>query len=182
MKRFILLTALALGLVSCSACAKKVPTPVVVDAAPVTVDAGTDVIVSVPKADITPFSFENVYVTLPGQDWALRQLSAEIAVAVGSTANLVLFIGKEHTKYNLEGYTLFSIREIRGAGGTFVSSKQVEIDGTKYTLLEANKGASTILSWLTVKNGVGYSFSCSSETTFKPQDACDQIASTLKIH
>lgn len=180
MKRFIVLTALALGLVSCSACAKKVPTPVVVDAAPAPVDAGADV--TDPKSDITPLSFENVYVTLPGQDWAMRQLSAEIVIAIGPTSNLVVFVGKEPTKYNLEGYTLYSIREIREAGGIFLSSKQVEIDGTKYTLLEANKGASTLLSWLTVKDGVGYSFTCSSETTFKPQDACGQIASTLKIH
>lgn len=90
-----------------------------------------------------------------------------------------------HEPYNgpVEGYVIEAIRGMKDVGAKLISSKQTEINGTKYTLLESKKNSNYVWAWVTVKDGYGYVFTCGGDENelFKHQASCLSIVNTFKV-
>ena len=63
--------------------------------------------------------------------------------------------------------------------------KQVRIHDTKFIMVQGNRKGDTVWSWLTVKDGFGYTLLCGGEIDVDAgssmHDMCQSIASTLEI-
>lgn len=180
----ILLTMTAVlatvGVVSCSSCASKPPpepTPVpveVVDAAP---PAPTTVKVTGPNWELT----------LPGPGWDSNQSCAPdgtcTTVLVNEARkNVVLFVGKPYNGTS-DQYVLTAIRAIKDAGANVASTKQIQLNGHNFVLIEANRSDNVkVWLWFTILSNHGYELSCGGVDDGHQLELCSGVASTLKIN
>jgi len=99
-----------------------------------------------------------------------------------SNQELIMLLRED---YNgpVEGYIIEAIRGVKGADAKLISSKQTEVNGVKYTILESKKGPVTVWAWVTVKNNFGYVFTCGGDESevFKHQASCLSVMNTFRI-
>ena len=179
---------LGVGLVSCSSCAKSPqvePTPVPVPTpAPTATTPPPE-----PPAPSTVVSGEN-WSFDPGEGFkVLMPPKDEIkAVMLNPTQKVIVIFTKEEFAGTLEQYTLLAIRGFRDSGANLTSATQVELNGTKFVLLETSKVNSSGVKivawqWATVKDKQGYGFTCGGPATDSGASTlCPKISSTLKIN
>lgn len=195
MKKFaVLFMLLTTGILSCSSCTKK---EVVTDPElPEQTCDEDNCAESSEKEDaskedssipVTPeqkpqvFSGDTWELTLPVGWKKTEQVSEDtILTATLKDEHLIFFLLKEEYKGPYENYIISAIRGIKNAKLEIKSLKQVEINGTKFVLLETYKDDFNLLIWITAKNGFGYGLSCGGPTSPK-FDECTQIASSFKI-
>lgn len=187
MKKFILLTALALTVSACSSCAKKDQTPVVVDPPPCA--SGS---CSIPQPPVPPpvdnsdvMAKDNWQFTVTGPGWtSVAPPDPVVQILLKNDAqHLMVFLVKEATQYNLSAYTLGTIRAMRASNGvTIQSAKVVTINDNQFALVTAKNDSNTVFVWLGVKDKFGYTFSCGGPTNVDAGiDPCQKIADTLQI-
>lgn len=131
---------------------------------------------------------ENWQFTLPGDDWVANNLPDDsIKVALlGHDENptLILFI-KEDGADSFQEYVIGSIRAFAEMEFQVDSIKQVVINGTKFILVQVNKGNKVIWNWITYKDKFGYNLACGTEINpdagASQHDLCVSIAQTLQI-
>jgi hypothetical protein len=169
----VIITLLALGIVSCSSCAKQDQTPVEVPAPAPTVVA---------PAPLT-INNDNLEVTFPSNDW--KQLDVALNAKAFANPNLknLVILSKESVSYTYDQYILVNLQGVKQAGGVVASVKQQDINGHKFMLVDSSKNGSQVLMWITLENGFGYSVACGgpSEGT-KQKELCLAIAGTIKIN
>lgn len=179
MKNFVYTVALlCLGVVSCSACAKKDTTP---DAAPIP----TVTVPPVPTPTTITASVGNVSIVLPGLDWKKLESEDTIAGYLNTSKKNVVVLGREPFTGTRDAYILQSLRGIKDVGATLVSTKQVTLNGHNFVLFESTKDISRVWSWVTLESGFGIAFSCAGVQEvpeFSQHDVCFGIADSLKIN
>jgi len=179
MKKFILMGMLALSVVSCSACGKKLPEPAVVDAAPPVVDAGP------PVENPLTFKGEHWEFTLPSEGWkgfGEETPPGTVVLINPSLMNLVI-LEERVFPGTLDVLALNNLRSIRNSGATVLSAKQVDVNGHKFVLVEAVKDSNKVWIWMATTGTNAIGFSCGGSAT-APTDlsvVCSGIANTLKI-
>lgn len=190
---FPILGFLTLGLVSCTGCTKKnTSTPVCTG---VDCEQPTAPVVPSPDAGVAPVeSSGSLTQTLSGKGWELvvpegfdtvvieNEEQPEVLVVNEEEHSLVLLTKEPFAKSNPE-FVLGAVRGVAEAEGTLHGSKQGELNGNKYVLLDTAKDGTRVWMWLIVKNGFGYSLSCGGPADEDHHEAlCAEIADTLKLH
>lgn len=194
---FLLSVLTTLGLISCNACTK---TDTVLppggkctdsgcpfDAAPkASTSSSGDAAVEEVDAVVQDrvLSGEGWEFTVPG-DWQVKSSNDPGILATTyheSDKELIMFLREPYTGPS-EGYVLEALRGMKGAGAKMVSSKQVDLNGTKFTLLESTKDGVTVWAWVTVKSGFGYVFTCGGDQDKidDHRESCFHTAFSLKI-
>lgn len=178
--KLLLSSLLALGLISCSSCAKKdqiVPSP-----APGCTGSSCPLPPAPPSTDQV-FSGKDWELTVPA-GWEKKpndDVNVKVFVANQSKMNLVIFI-EEAFPGTPEQYAIMALRGLRSAGARLVSAKQVEVNGEKLVLLESEKDGVRLWLWLAVKNGNGFALSCGGRSTDDwNRDICVTISNSLKL-
>ena len=178
------------GLLSCNSCVKKNTT---VGTEQVSTDSGSSNETSDAFIDSETSINLPVDKTVSGDTW-------ELVVPLGwepkdsGNPKVPLTIYNESNKWSImflkeqypglkDQYVIEQIRGLRGAGGKLVTASEVELNGNKFTLLEAKKDTTAVWAWVTVKDGWGYAFTCGGDYSSSPsvRDACFKISSSLKI-
>jgi hypothetical protein len=118
-------------------------------------------------------------------DWKLKVSSDKQVLAMAyleSSKELVMFLREAYSAAP-EGYVIEALRGIKGAGAKILSSKQQELNGVKYTVIESDKDGVIVWAWVTVKNNFGYVFTCGGDELNQESHhiSCDKIAMTLKV-
>lgn len=183
---------LTLGLTACTGCNKKDTTPVCTgsDCTPPVVP-----VTPAPDAGVTPVTpSDTLSQTLSGEGWELvvpegydttilqDEEQPDVLVVNEEEHSIVLLI-KEPFVGSTPAYVINAVRGVAEAGATLNASKQVELNGNKYVLLDSNKEGSRVWTWLTVNNGFGYSLSCGGpETEDHHETLCSEVANSLKLH
>lgn len=176
----------AVSIVSCSSCAKKIPNPTVVDAQPPIVDASDDIFVE--SAPTNVWSLGNFQITVPNADWQPQALDPHIFKVPGSLPLLnsalqnAIVLVREETTDSYDSYIINSVRGARESGATVTSTKQVTVNGHKFVLVESNQSGILMFAWVTLEKGVGYALSCGGPGPANQQDLCNGIANTLQIN
>jgi hypothetical protein len=171
---------LSVGTISCSSCAKKNPDPVVVtvDASPP--DAGAPDVA--PKPDLT-IKGDKWEFTVPSEGWKPMENSPPHSNGYlnADKKNLILVINEPFTG-SFDEYALGSIRAMRLSGVQIVSAKSVEVNGTKFVLVESSKDGIRVWAWVTTKDGRGFGFTCGGPEDVNQHDLCFGVANTFKIN
>jgi hypothetical protein len=167
----------AIGSISCSACAKKVPVVNVPDAEPsATVPPVT------PPTNILVKENDWQFV-LPGTNWDKLEMCTKDGCPVlyqnKDKKSAIVFL-KNPYEYSYDDFIITSIRGVKDAGGVISSAKQIELNGRKFVLVESVKNYNKVWMWLTLLNGQGYALSCGGSGD--NHDLCFTIASTFKIN
>jgi hypothetical protein len=98
------------------------------------------------------------------------------------TRNLIIFI-KEPFAGLAGEYALQSLRGLKDSGARLASAKQVDINGNKFVLIDADRDGIQLYIWITAKNGFGYVLSCGGPATAESkEELCQSIANSLKIN
>lgn len=94
--------------------------------------------------------------------WRIRNPVQKNVVLSRESDNpkLLLVLLQEPFTGSYEQYTLSSVRAYKEGGATVSSSKEVDLNGTKSTLLEVVKNGVKIWNWITIKDNFGYVLSC----------------------
>lgn len=182
LQRIALALLLAVSSVSCTSCAKKTPDPTTPDATP-TPSATVTPEPPVPVVTTVTVKQDNLTLTLPSAEWVAIQNPPPHAQAWLNLAkkNGVVVVSEDYAG-SFESYVLYALRGVKDAGGLVASAKQVEINGTKFVLVESSKNGMRVWMWVGLVNSHGYGVSCggpASDAT--QQDLCNGIASTIKI-
>ncbi len=184
MKNFILAIMLvAIGTVSCSSCTKETTTP---DAgSPPVPSSSTTVTPEPPKPVPGPVTIKEGKweFTFPTDGWKRVENPPPHSIAFinQEVKNITIMVDEEFTG-TYDEYALNAIRGIRAAGATVASAKQVEINGTKFVLVDSSKDGMRVWLWVTLKGGRGNALSCGGGDTTSTHDLCFGIANTLKIN
>jgi hypothetical protein len=88
-----------------------------------------------------------------------KQPNIELSM-LSSEKNLLVVILKDPMMSTYDQYVLGSVRSYKDGGATVISTKEVMLGSSKFTLLEVNKGTVKIFNYITYKNGAGYVLSC----------------------
>lgn len=185
MKRFLALVLLTVSLVSCSSCVKKnqqdpevvpPPAPAVTPTNPPPPPPPVDTHVDV-KGDSWQF-------TLPNKGWSSPDGAPQDMVVLlnPELQNGIIFETINGYPGTLDTLVLVNLRDMRNKGVTLVSTKQTELNGTKFVLVEATKNGNRVWMWIGVQNQVAYSFSCGGPESADNKQLCADIANTLRIH
>jgi hypothetical protein len=181
-KKFII-CLLTLGIVSCSACAKKEQLPV--ELPPVAVPQPTPTVtpvVVVPKA--VPTKVGKAEFVLPSDAW--QPVETEEPNTFGfknEEAPNLIYYGVEDFPGTFEQYILFTIRSIREVGANVHAAKQVTVNGNRFVLVESSKNGVYVMTWLTWTPGFGHSFSCASPTELSNRkELCNSVGNTFKLN
>lgn len=95
---------------------------------------------------------------------------------------VLVFLLKEKFAGTFEQYTLHSLRGIKDTGSTIQSSAMVELNGTKFSLLQTIKDDVKIWNLVTTKNGFGYGLSCGGSASYDATHIiCTSITSTFTL-
>lgn len=182
MKRFILFSLFSITLMACSTfnSCKKDET----NSQPVC--DGSSCELPAPKPQDQKLSGTGWSMTVP-VGWASETLSAEEAAHVefvmsNKEKHAVILLVREAFPGTSDAFALTYLREIRDGNINVTSTKQVLLNGEKFVLVTANNNNNTIWTWLAVKNGFGYTFSCGGGSN-EPWHAADciAIASTIVL-
>ncbi len=193
--KFLFLSCLPviLCLISCNACTKSnnvvPPANVCTDSGcPMDADAHetdqsvTDSVTDVStckimSGDTWEFTVSNGWESKPSSDKSIAAMLFN-----DSNQELIMLLREAYTG-PVEGYVIEAIRGIKGANAKLVSSKQTEVNGQKFTILESKKGSVTVWAWVTVKNNFGYVFTCGGDESqaTKHQASCLTVVNTFKI-
>jgi len=183
-----LLFASLLLLTSCSACASNPPTPSPVPSSGPVADASAPVPDVVVDAS-TAVSVDGMgwQLQLPSSGWDVTQECrpegcASIMVNE-SLKNATIVVNKAFTGSS-EEYTLNVIREAKEHGATINSTKQVELNGHNFVLVEASKEDLSLMTWFTLQNGRCIELTCgglNASGTSVQQTVCNGIASTFVL-
>jgi hypothetical protein len=188
MKRlFLIFSLLALGLISCSSCAKKETTAPVCEggSCPLPTPTPPDASVTPPPPTDQVFSGTGWSLTVP-PGWDKVEPPAEtkgleVLLLNKDKHNLILVIREAFPGTSAE-YTLEALRGLKGAGATLNSAKQVDINGNKFVLIDSNKDGVRMWMWVTVQNGSGLALSCGGPAIEDWHQAiCSTVASSLKL-
>jgi hypothetical protein len=187
MKKILFAAFLSLGLISCSSCAKApqtepapVPTPTVTAPPPE----------PPPPAPVTVIAQEN-WSFDPGEGWKVLMPPDNTAIKIAlvhPTKKLLVILTKEEFQGTTEQYSLLAMRSARDSGATVASVAPVEINGTKYVLVEtfktnANGTKVSVWQWVGVKASLAYGLTCGGPASVATvQSDCQAVASTLKIN
>lgn len=184
---------LTLSLTACTGCSKKDTTPVCTgaDCTPPVVP-----VTPAPDAGVTPaVPSDTLSQTLSGEGWELvvpegydtavipeGEEQPDVLVVNEVEHSIVLLI-KEPFVGSAPEYVINAVRGLSEALATLNASKQVELNGNKYVLLDSAKEGIRVWMWLTVNNGFGYSLSCGGpETEDHHETLCNEVANSLKLH
>lgn len=184
MKKISIIISLLLSLVtiSCSSCAKKTPNATVPDAAP---SASTTVTPVPPPPAPTTITVkgDSWEFVLPADGWkALNEAPTNSTAFVNPTKNNLVVMVSEAFPGTYDQYVIMAVRGAKDAGATIKSTKQVEVNGHKFVLIESSKDNISVWMWVSLVNGQGYTLACGGPTDPAQQELCTGIASTLKIN
>ena len=187
----LIMSLLALGLISCSSCSSCAkndtiqseceggscpitPHPSASPSDSTTPPPPTDQVFSGTGWELTvPPGWEKINPPQETKDLEVMLLNTE-------KHNLILLFKEPFTNTSAE-YTLEALRGLKGAGATFVSAKQVELNGNKFVLIESKNGV-RMWVWVTVQNGSGFALSCGGpELEDWHKDDCSTVANSLKL-
>lgn len=186
MKSLILaLPLLAIGLISCSACAKKDATepPCTGSTCP---SPTASPIVPVVQSTDQVLSADNWSLSVP-QAWAKMNTTPvppEVLVFYGNqaTKNLIILV-KEPFAGTVSEYALEGLRGLKDGGAIVNTARQVNINGNSFVLVDSTRAGVRAWMWITAKNSFGYALSCGGPATDTTQeDTCTSVANTLKIN
>lgn len=177
MKKFII-ALMALGIVSCSACAKKDQTP---DAAPPVPTASTPDASPPPVTTVT-ITTGHATLTLPSTDWKKLETDGTVYGYINMTLKNAVVLGQEEFTGSRDAYILQALRSVKDSGGTVNSTKQVTLNGHNFALFEVTKNGNTLWAWTTVESGFGIILTCGGAPSTPQGDLCQGIASTLKLN
>jgi hypothetical protein len=170
MKKLLSITALALGLVSCSGCTKK--------------DQAT---VEVPVAEPAPelkatllVKNDNLEVALPSTDWE----SVDTGGLFNAWRNVLLknlvILSKDVIATSSEEHILSLLREIKSNGSVIKSTEVLTINGHAFILINSFRSNVNIFMWISTEKGVAYMFSCGGAAENNQHDLCYEIAQSIK--
>jgi hypothetical protein len=178
MKNLIAIVSfLALGIVSCSACAKQEQTPVEVPAPAPTV-------VVPPPVTTVVIRNDNLEATLPNDGWKVMEVpeGAPIKAFMNPTLKNLVLLSKQADASTYEQFVLGALRGVKDSGGVVASAKQVILNGHKFVVIDATKNNVQFFMWVSLENGFGYDVSCGGPVELTPHDLCFSIANTVKIN
>jgi hypothetical protein len=177
-KILLVVSLLAGGIVSCSSCSGN--TPAVSNPDP------TPSVSAIPPTPIpldTLVKKDNYEFTLPGNSWNQVETCKNAGCPVAymnKDNNAVVAFMSENTSDTLDKYVLSAIRGMKDAGANISSTKQIDLNGHKFVLVESSKNNVKVWMWITLLNGQGYGLSCGAPDDV--HDLCFAIANTLKIN
>jgi len=180
----------SIGMVSCSSCVSSNSTPdssssstssvtaepIVQPTSTFTGDAGPP-----PTPTNTVVAKENWSFTLPNV-WVNEgtECSPERCVVLFSSAdetNVVVFV-RESFGGTYDEFVIQTIRELKGAGATILSTMEAEINGHNFVLISSVKDSIMAEVWVTVEDNTAYSFACAGLNDIH---VCTTIATSLVI-
>lgn len=183
MRKFLLVAAISIGLISCAACRKDQVVDAnypVSDAALVDVkDAVSDVTVD-ERMHVRTSDWEFY---LESGDWELLVLEDTPANMVFKNTKLknIVALSVDDTNGTMQEFSLLVLRGLRESGATFVSSTMVKINGRDCILLETLKGTTRVFSLIVVDQGLGYVLACGGTDEGTQKQICDKVFNTFKL-
>jgi len=180
MKRFLLLMLAASSLVACSSCVKKNADPVVVDGSTPAPSTSS----TAPPAQVTmTVTGPHWELTLPSKAWSLvvDDIPPNTVVLVNLEQQNVVVVEDKPNTDTLEAFTLSSLRDLREAGATVVSAKQVTVNGHNFVLIDTFKGDDAALIWVTVNGTRSVGFQCGGGNKVDQASLCKGLFGALKL-
>lgn len=165
------------GVASCTSCrhdvVQPVPIPTVVPTVEIPPLPAVQIVES-QKASVTlPLSFQNQQ----------TDNTSNYRLYANMTSKELLSLDSKEYLHSYEEFVLESIRSIKEQSAIVQSSQKTTINGQDLTIVESSKEAVTAWVWLTVKNGIGYTFTCGGleSSNQSLHDLCFGIANTILI-
>lgn len=171
MNRLFFLLFLTLSfIVSCSSCLKKEDQT----------DAGVVTPPPSPIVQPTLISRDNWQIILPvGWTENVTALSSTVLLARSEDNKMLVLLHKDVFFGTTQELTALYVRDIHDQGAQLISTSSMEINGTKYVLLEAAKPTTKAWMWETTINKYGYSLLCAGAASDYP--TCLTIARSIVI-
>lgn len=131
---------------------------------------------------------DNWEFSVPGNEWSVEDISdpdTKVVVRNLNSESVIVLI-KEQTANTYPGYIISTIQSFSDRDAEILSMEQVTVNGTKSIKVHmVNKDKEAVWSWITFKDGFGYTFSCGGEVSLAGRNArsdyCQSIADTLHI-
>jgi len=175
MIKIILTLCIALCLVSCSSCGSP-SNPIAPDG-------------SFNPSEGEVISGDTWKFILPSSGWQANPMGdggTTINVYTNGTVKNLIAFAKEPFTGSIQQYMLLATRGLKDSGGTLDNLSQLLfINNTNFVSMEATTSSGRkIWSWLSVKNGYGYSFVCSGidSNDESQHHLCEQIAQTIQLN
>ena len=179
-------SALAMGLVSCSSCATTNGG---------TTSTGPEPSTSVPSGSTGPVPTDELVVVkdnwmmvLPGNSWEVMSedcsdpqnpgFCQQSAFLQNGGDAVVVFLSEEF-EGPFDAYAISAIRGMKDSEANIDSTTSVQLDGHNFVLIASSKEDVRVWTWVTLIGGFGYGLSCGGPAETK--DLCFGVASTLKI-
>jgi len=149
-------------------------------------DAGSCAL-PIPLAPRTEYSQENWRFTVPGEGWisGKPRIDELKLMAMNENNGAIVILLKESTTDTFAQYVVGTIRDYSVDGNVISSAKQVVINGNKYVEAQVNTENTIVWSWITVKDGFGYSLGCGGGVNpdggSSLYDLCQDFAHTIEL-
>lgn len=177
MKKLISLLALCFLVTGCTSCskhdsAKVVPVPSAsASAQPFPQVAQPTLINETGWSVMMPDGFEKVS---SGND--------EIGLFVNKDKDMLISLSEEPFTGPSDQYVLVGVKTLRDKGIVAVESKQVNINGINFTVLECDQEGIHAWIWAGAANGIGYALSCGGKPhAIEMYDICFSTMNTFKV-
>jgi hypothetical protein len=182
-KAAFLLVVLVLAITSISTCSTGSPS-----------ETGYDASVQVSETPTEPINEtkltiiqEDWSLAIPGDRWEFVEPPLpEIKLAVKNMDDEVMFLFiREGTSMDLTEYVINTLQVFSDNDARIRSMTHVSLNGTGFILTEMLRRDEMIWSWITVKDNVGYGFTCVAEVNadagVQRRNLCQSIANSLQI-
>ena len=183
MKRFLLMMLMASSLVACSSCTKKTTDPIIVDGN-VPGPSTTATNPPVPPEDASwTVAGETWSMDVPSRYWSMRleDVPDDTVVLVNLHMQNVVLVTDRPFSGGLEPMALATMRDLRGAGATIVSAKQLTVDGHNFVLIDSFKGDDVASAWVTATGTRGVEFHCGGPAKTEQEVTCQVLFKGFKI-
>jgi hypothetical protein len=173
MNKILAILLLSCGLISCNSCSKNDTHTTVPPTASVVVP---------PPATTQLVKGDSFQFVIPA-DWSQQSnpLDTNIkAMYSNNEKEALLMLASQPFLQSQDEFVLLAIRDLRDNGVDIGTSNPVVINGQSYVFMDTEKDNITAYMWLTVKDGIGYQFTCGSRST-ELKELCTTFANTLEV-
>jgi hypothetical protein len=148
---------------------------------------------SVQDVEVEPVVEVSAPQTVNGDSWQLvlppdwKQqpdvLKHVVLIAEHPTVEAMVLLSKESYSGSFDEFAIETIRGFRGQGVTINSTSSTVINDTPFVFVQSESSDIVNNSWLTVKDGFGYSLGCGGVKTSSDQftEECMEIANSFTV-
>lgn len=182
-KLFIGFPLLILGLIACSSCTKTLK-EAQDQSSPACSNSGCTRPVS------PPASTDHVHI---GTTWELSVPEGWVDNSPGPEGTELILVNRDKENMIIlskiesdstpDQFTMPFVRSLEDIGATLVSVKNIDLNGKKFFLVEADRKGIKLWVWITTYNNFGYVLTCGGKVSAETanHDICFSVAKSLKL-